>query len=362
MTDDKSTYAVIMAGGSGTRFWPASRRLRPKQLLPLGSELPLIREAVQRVTPLCGADNIYVATGAHLVEPTLAAVPELRAERLLVEPVGRNTAPCIGWAAATIARNDPEAVVMALPSDPHIEDVDGFLQTLQHAVDAARAGTIATVGIKPTHPETGYGYIEAEPGDGAIWRVKRFVEKPSLARAEQFVAAGSFLWNAGMFFFRACDMVAAIRTHLPALAEGLDALDQAAAEGREQERLSELFGSLPAVSIDTGVMEHMDDLAVVPGDFGWSDLGSWLSVSDLAVKDAQNNSAPDGTIFVDAPGNHVVDMRPATDHKRVIALVGVSNLVVVETPDALLVVHRDAAQHVRQVVDALKTRGDTDLA
>ena len=360
MTDGKPTYAVIMAGGSGTRFWPASRRLRPKQLLPLGGELPLIREAVQRVTPICGADNVYVATGAHLVEPTLAAVPELRADRLLVEPVARNTAPCIGWAAATIARTDPQAVVMALPSDPHIENVDGFLQALEQAVDAARSGSIATIGIKPSHPETGYGYIEAEPSEGPVWRVKRFVEKPNRARAEQFVAAGSFLWNAGMFFFRAGDMVAAIRTHLPALADGLDALDQAAAEGREQECLEELFGTLPAVSIDTGVMEHVDNLAVVPGDFGWSDLGSWLSASELASKDAQDNSAPAGTIFVDAPNNHVVDMRP-TSEKRVIALVGVRDLVVVETPDALLVVHRDAAQHVRTVVDTLKSRGDTDL-
>ncbi len=356
----KSTCAVIMAGGSGTRFWPASRRAHPKQLLPLGGGDLLVREAVARVEPLCGIDHIYIATGRHLTAATGAALPELGPHQLLAEPVPRNTAPCIGWAAATIARQDPEAVVMALPSDTHIRDVAGYRTALETAIAEARRGVITTIGIEPTHPETGYGYIEAERGDGPVLKVKRFVEKPDLDHAQQYLAAGHFYWNAGMFFFRACDMLAAIRTHLPALADGLAELDRAAAAGREAEVLEHVFASLPAVSIDYGVMEHETALSVVPGDFGWSDLGSWLAASELAAKDRNGNAAPESTVLIDAQNNMVVDMRSG-ETKRVVALVGVSNLVVVQTDDALLVVERNASQQVGQIVQALKDRGDDDL-
>jgi mannose-1-phosphate guanylyltransferase len=355
-----ATYAVIMAGGAGTRFWPASRRARPKQLLPLAGDEPLLRRAVGLIGAVCG-ERVLIATGAHLVEPTLAALPALHREQLLVEPTPRNTAPCIGWAAHTIARTDPNAVVMALPADHHIADAERFRAALKLAVDSARGGTIATIGITPTHPETGYGYVEAEPSSSPVWRALRFVEKPTRARAEEFIASGRFFWNAGMFFFRASDMVAAVRAHLPALADGLDAIDAAAKAGREQEAVTEIFPTLPSVSIDVGVMEKIGKLAMVPGEFGWNDLGSWLTVSELAAKDARGNSAPSTAIVVDADGNHVADMRSASDGKRVIALCGVRDLVVVETDDALLVVHRDHAQRVREVVDRLIARGDREL-
>ncbi|MBW2455088.1 MAG: NTP transferase domain-containing protein [Deltaproteobacteria bacterium] len=355
-----SIYAVIMAGGSGTRFWPASRRTRPKQLLPLGGGEALVREAVARVAPLCGMDHVYIATGRHLVDATAAVLPELGPEQLLAEPMARNTAPCIGWAVATIARRDPEAVVMALPSDTHIRDLEGYRQSLETAIGQARTGVITTIGIEPTHPETGFGYIEAERGDGPVLPVKRFVEKPTLERAEQFLASGNFYWNAGMFIFRARDMLAAIEAHLPDLASGLAKLDRAAAAGEEGTVLEKVFADLPAVSIDHGVMEHIDALSVVPGRFGWSDLGSWLAAGELAARDSEGNAAPDSTVLIDAQHNQVVDMRSG-GAKRVVALVGVSNLVVVETDDALLVVERDASQRVGEVVQALKDRGDDDL-
>ena len=363
-----------MAGGAGTRFWPASRKARPKQLLPLAGSEPLIRQCALRLLPLCGWDRIYVSTGQHLVEPTLAILPEISRDRLLVEPVGRNTAPCLGWAAATIARREPEAVLMALPSDPHIGDVAAFRAALELAVASARSGVMTTVGIEPTHPEIGYGYIEAgEPRSLAgVRSVRRFVEKPDHARAVEFVASGRYFWNSGMFFFRASDMLAAIRRHLPALAEGLGQIDVEAAQGREAEAVARLFPTLPAVSIDHGVMEHMTELAVVPASFGWSDIGSWLAAADLAPKDEAGNSAPPGSVLRDARDNYVVDLRgpeqapamqsgPPGRAKRVIALVGVRDLVVVETDDALLVLHRAEAQGVKQVVDELQQRGDGHL-
>ncbi|KYF79459.1 mannose-6-phosphate isomerase [Sorangium cellulosum] len=368
-------HVLILAGGAGTRFWPASRAARPKQLLPLLGGEPLITATARRVLPLCarggsaGWERLWIATGEHLVAPTRAALPDVSERRLLVEPAPRNTAPCIGWAAATIARDDPDAIVVVLPSDHHIADVPRFLEVLEAAVASAQGGAITTIGIRPTHPETGFGYIEAEEAAGAASaaprRVLRFVEKPSRERAAEFVASGRFLWNAGMFIFRAGDMRAAIRAHLPALAEGLDEIDRAAALGAaaEAEAVLRVFPRLPAVSVDHGVMEHVAGLAVVPGDFGWSDLGSWQSAWELAEKDERGNSAPAGSVLVDAQGNYLVDLRGrdggagAESDRRVIALVGVEGLVVVETDDALLIVPRDRAQDVKHVVDALKARG-----
>ena len=363
MTADAHVYSVILAGGSGTRFWPASRARRPKQLLALGpSDESLMRETVRRVAPLSPPERVLIATGKRLLDATRKALPELPETAFLGEPQAKNTAPCIGWAASIAHRRDPDAVVMVLPSDQHVGDEAAFLSALRQALVSARAGVITTVGIQPTRPETGYGYIEV--GDAVadgVAQVVRFVEKPDTPKAQEYFRSGRYVWNSGMFFFRAKDMLEALREHAPEISSGLRAIQEAAARGGDAEAAAteEAFEGFPSISIDYAVMERAKRLHVVPADFGWSDLGSWQSAWELSEKDAANNAVPDGTVLVDARGN-LVSTSAAADGKLV-ALVGVEGLVVVDTGDALLVMPRERSQDVRAVVDALKAAGRSDL-
>ena len=353
-------YAVIMAGGAGTRFWPASRKLHPKQLLPLGpsTDESLIQSTVRRLRGIFPPERIFIATGAHLVEATRGVLPGIPAENFLAEPVPRNTAPCIAWANAVIARREPNAVVAVLSADHVATDEAAFTSSIELAMRVAEGGVVTTIGIVPTRAETGYGYIEtgAEREDGACDAV-RFVEKPGLAAAQDMVAQGCFLWNAGFFFFRAHDMTDAIDAHLPALGQGVRALDAAAQDAREPEALQQLFATFPAVSIDVGVMEKLSPLAVVRASFGWSDVGSWQTAWELASHDEDGNAAPTGTILVDSRGNLVANWSSTGALGKVVALIGVEDLVVVETDDALLVMPRARSQDVRMVVNALERTG-----
>jgi mannose-1-phosphate guanylyltransferase len=356
-------HAVILAGGSGTRFWPASRRDRPKQLLPLAGRPgePLIAATVRRLSPLVEPANVWIATSAALREATGSALPAVPRGQLLAEPLARNTAAPIGWAAATIARSDPDAILVVLPADHYIADEPGFRAALALAIRAAEDGWIATIGITPTRPETGYGYIEVgAPLFEGVSQVARFVEKPDRQRARAFVEGGKHLWNGGMFVFRARVMKDAIARHLPAVAAGLDRIDAAAAAGDEERALAEVFPSLPSISIDHGVMEKADRIAVVPGSFGWNDIGSWEVAWELAERDAAGNALPAGSVAVDAKGVLVKDLTTSGVRKRY-AIVGVHDLVVVETDDAVLVIPRERAQEVRAVVDELQRRGETKL-
>jgi len=357
-------YAVILAGGSGTRFWPASRRLNPKQLLPIGpdSDQSLIAATVRRIEPLCPAERTLVATGAHLLEATRRALPWLPDSSFLGEPVARNTAPCIGWATAVARRRSPDAVVMVLPSDHHIGDEAAFRVALERAIASAASGPITTIGIEPSRPETGFGYIEAADSVGeGVRRVLRFVEKPDQERAKEYLESGRYFWNSGMFFFRASTMLDAIARHLPGLSAGLARIEAAAEQGAEAE-LAEtraVFDEAESISIDYGIMEKESGLNVVPASFGWSDLGSWQSAWELSERDADGNAAPRSAVVADSTGNLVRDLR--TDARdRVVALVGVQDLCVIETDDALLVIPRERAQDVRKVVQALTARGQKD--
>ncbi len=364
MNQSAEIFAVILAGGSGTRFWPASRRLRPKQLLPLGPSAPqsLIAATAERLLQLVDRDHLLISTGSHLVQMTKLELPQLSDGAYLAEPFAKNTAPCIAWAAAQVARHNPDAVVCVVPSDQYATDTSGFLSTLRLAVVSAQNGSITTIGIVPTRPETGYGYIQREtPAQGSVYKVARFVEKPDLSTAQSYLQSGDYLWNAGIFVFRARDMLDAIARHLPELSAALARLTGALASppDAKEAAVREFFASCPSLSIDYGVMEKEQGLSVVPGDFGWSDLGSWQSAWELSPQDEQGNVGPPDTIYVDARGNLVDDL--SSGAPKTIALVGVSDLCVVETDDALLVMPRERSQDVRLVVEQLKKKGRDDL-
>lgn len=358
-------FAVILAGGSGTRFWPASRRLRPKQLLPLGPSAPqsLIAATAERLGEFVPSSHLLVSTGSHLVEATKRELPHLPQSAFLAEPMAKNTAPCIAWAAAEIFRRNPRGIVCVVPSDQHAADTAGFVATLRQAVRSAQGGSITTIGIVPTRAETGYGYIQlGKAREGGGFQVGRFVEKPDSATAATYLASGDYLWNAGIFVFRAGDMLQAIERNEPGLFAHLTELQQnlgGSAADRDAAILR-YFEACRSVSIDYAVMEKESNLTVVPGSFGWSDLGSWQSAWELSPRDEQGNAGKPSTVFVDAYENLVEDLRSQAGQKT-IALVGVSGLCVVETEDALLVMPRERSQDVRLVVQALKERQQGDL-
>lgn len=353
---NSGTYGVIMAGGSGTRFWPLSRAARPKQLLPLGGgDESLLRATVRRIAPIIPAERVLIVTSEALAAQIRADLPEVPPENILAEPIGRNTAPCVGWAASVIARKDPNARIAVLPADHHIADEVEFQRVLTLSLEAASGGDMVTVGIRPTRAETGYGYIElGDALSNGVYRTQRFVEKPDQARAQAFLESKRFLWNSGMFFFRADAMLAAVKEHLPELAHALSQYDEAATRGEEKTLVARTYGNLPDVSIDTGVMEKAAHVAVVPGDFGWSDVGSWTTAWELAPHDQDENALFGSVIAVDSRGAYV-----RAPEGKVVAVVGLEDIVVVDTEDALLVMPRHRAQDVRVVVNALKNQKKT---
>lgn len=348
-------FACIMAGGSGTRFWPQSRAARPKQFLSLdGSDESLLQATVRRATQLMPIDHVFVVTSARHVAETARQLPDLPRENILAEPAGRNTTPCVGWAAVHVQKVDPNGIMMVLPADPHVGDEAGYIATLDKALGVAEQDVIVTVAIEPTRPETGYGYIE--PGadlGGGVREVVRFVEKPDLEQAKRFVADG-LLWNSGMFFFRARVILEAIAAHQPELSDFLQDCSRAIDAGDEAALVETRYPTLPSVSIDYGIMEKTSGIRVVPGSFGWHDVGSWTSAWELAEHDAEGNASSGEALLLDARNCYV---RGLPD--KLVAVVGIDDLVVVDTEDALLVVPRDRAQDVGQIVKTLRSnKGD----
>jgi len=347
-------FAIVMAGGSGTRFWPASRAARPKQFLALGdAHESLLQATVRRASALVGMANVLVVTSARHGEDTRIQLPDLPRDNVLLEPIGRNTAPCIAWASAHVRRRDPEAVIATLPADPHIADEAAFSAAMLRALDAAGLGSIVTIGAQPTRAETGYGYLRiGELVAAGVHRVRAFVEKPTKENAQRYVKDGDHLWNCGMFFFRADVILREIALHLPEIHAFVQQADAADVQGAEQAFVDIAYTALPKVSIDYGVMEKARDVLVVPASFGWDDVGSWAASYELATKDSERNAAVGDLLALDAQGCYV----NAAPNKLVV-LLGVQDLVVVDTEDALLVMPRERAQDVGRIVEALKRTG-----
>jgi len=355
-------HAVLMAGGVGTRFWPRSRRARPKQLLPIAGDASMIRLTVDRLRPLVPVDRVWVVTGAEQAAGVRAELPELAPDHVLVEPVGRNTAPCIGVAAAVLAAQGAgDDAMIVLASDHVIRAEDRFRDALQ-ACDRFLADhdRLLTLGIRPTRPETGYGYIRrGDRGlvcDGQRFDVvDRFVEKPDLETAQRLVADGRHLWNSGMFVWRPRRILGELATHLPDVAALLPDLGRAFGTPDWEARLAAAYAAFPSISIDYAVMEKAADVWVAEVDIGWSDVGSWATLPELRAADADGNVLPPGGLAIDAARN-IVDSRG-----RTVVLLGVSDLIVVDEPDALLVCHRDRAQQVGTIPERLRRAGKDAL-
>jgi mannose-1-phosphate guanylyltransferase len=362
---------VILAGGSGTRFWPRSRRARAKQVLALDGERSMIQQTVERLKPLTTLEKTWIITNEYLAHEIADQLPGMPAAQIVQEPVARNTAPACGLAAFLIERDNPDAVLGVFPSDHVISDEPRFLKALQKGIAAAAAGeNIVVLGIEPSRAETGYGYIETGDltKDDSALHVRRFIEKPNQNRAEEFVAAGNYYWNSGIFLWSARTLANAVREHLPETAPLLESIAAAWNTPHFDEIFHATYPKCENISVDYAVLEprsakgeHLSNLYCIPAEFSWNDLGSWASLYEYQLEtrmrgDAEGNvTDTGGHMAIEANDNYIFSPR------KFVALVGVKNLVVVDTEDALLIAHRNHSQDVGKIVKELGVTGHSEL-
>ncbi|MBI4496091.1 MAG: mannose-1-phosphate guanylyltransferase [Deltaproteobacteria bacterium] len=356
-------FATVMAGGGGTRFWPWSREGRPKQMLPVLSNRSLIRETVERLKGLVSPANTFVVTSHSHARALRPEIPQIPAENLLIEPWGRNTAPCLGWAALHIRKRNPEAVMVALPADHFIGDRQKFQRAVKAAAAwAAGSGSLVTLGVPPTGPATGYGYIrKGEPigrvQGNEVFRAAAFREKPGPARARDYLRRGNYLWNSGLFVWRVEDFLRALGEFLPALYKAIAPLEKflgSRLEGREVEKI---YARLTPVSVDYGIMEKAREVSLIETNFPWSDVGSWAALAEIWPRDQNGNVTPPGrrsrgrTVVIDSTGCLI------QGEEKLIAVLGLRDLIIVEAGGAILVCPRERAQDIRRIPEALRSRG-----
>lgn len=352
-------YALIMAGGGGTRLWPLSRKGRPKQMLPLVEDRTMFQISVERLDPFLRPENILIVTGRDQVEQLSSSTPQIPAENFIIEPFGQNNGPAVGMAMMHIRRRDPDALVAVLAADHHIANKERFRKVLGAAGELAMQGCIVTLGIAPTFPSTGYGYIKrGDPlktlGEFESYCAAGFTEKPNLETATQFLANGCYSWNSGMFIFETSRGLAEYARQQPQMYALLQEIDAAIGTDHYEATLNRLWPQMPKISIDYAIMEKAECMAVIPVDMGWSDIGSWATLYEVLEGDQNGivtRGQGQGHIHIDTKDTLVLSDR------RVVTI-GLEDLVIVDTDDVLLICHRDRSQDVRKVIDQLKAAGD----
>ena len=353
-------YALILAGGSGTRLWPYSRSGRHKQFLALGPRTPdgvqrsMLQQTVDRILPIIPPEHIFVVTGMVYAEMVAEHLPNVPDENIIVEPSGKGTAPCIGLGALHILNHDPDAVMAVLSSDHIVQRADRLRDVLTVGEYAAEKGHLVTIGIHPSSPATGYGYIKRgdllyEEGGYSAYRVAAFVEKPDEQRARDYVRNGDHYWNAGMFVWRADRILAELEAHAPGVAVPLRQIKGAIGTEAEQSALMRAWSEVESIAIDVAVMERTDDAAVIPADLAWSDVGDWAALADILPRDGAGNAIVGNFVGLDTTNSLVYS------DGRVVATIGLQDMLIVDTPDVLLICPRSRAQDVKAMVSRLKS-------
>jgi mannose-1-phosphate guanylyltransferase len=356
--DQPNIYAVIMAGGVGSRFWPRSRERSPKQVLEIVGSGSMILNTITRIQSLVPIEKIIVVTNKLQKDIIHQQVPALPQHNVLTEPIGRNTAPCIGLAAKWISYYDTNAIMVALPADHIIKDTDEFKRVIERAAQVANEkDALVTIGIKPTSPETGYGYIQFDDSvrkdpyaEEGIYPVKTFAEKPNTETAEKFLKSGDFLWNSGMFIWKTSVILNEIEKHLPELGAQLAILEPTIGTESYKSTLEHVYGVIRSISIDYGVMEKASKVFVAKGDFGWSDVGSWDEVARISPADSDGNMLR-GTVITKDSLNNYIDAG-----NKVVAAIGIQDVIVVATDDAVLICKKGRSQDVKEIVDYLRRK------
>ncbi len=356
---DNNKYCVIMAGGIGSRFWPKSRQSCPKQFLDiLSTGKSFIRCTYERFAKIVPAENFLVVTNRRYRDLVLEHIPELSPEQVLCEPIGRNTAPCIAYAAYTLRKKNPQATMIVTPSDHLVLDTDEFCRIIGECADfVAHNDALMTVGIRPSRPETGYGYIQRS-SDEPVSKVKCFTEKPNLELAQTFIQCGEFLWNAGIFIWTVANIVAALERYLPEHASLFSSIADDLGTESEVEAVERVFSECKAISIDYGVMEKADNVYVHSGDFGWSDVGTWGSIYQHSRKDRYANAGQGGEVFAYDTRNSLISLPEG----KIAVVSGLKDYIVVDTDDVLMICPREEEQKIKRYIDDVRySTGDDHI-